>query len=203
MSFERTRELVEFVHLNLRREVHGDEKVNGIDLRFRASLSNDALAEFSPTLKTDLYRREDTPQQDLDPASVPFTVLKNPPMGPIKWDLKYECARIVVHHGIDESSDIVFSLAKINKFLITAQQGGTCIVEFRVQVSDPDSDDIAKLSAVLGQSIYLTAEPEGGEEEEDPQADFGDGANEIAAQMAAEKNPSARRSGRKQMALVE
>jgi len=202
MSFERNHELVEFVHLNLRREVHGDEKVNGIDLRFRATLPNEALAEFSPTLKTDLYRREDTPQQDFDPASVPFTVLKNPPMGPIKWDLKYECARVVVHHGIDEKSDIVFGLAKVNKFVITAQEGGSCIVEFRVQVSDPDADAIAKLSAVLGQSIYLTVEPDGGEEE-DEDADYGDGANDIAAQMAAEKDPAARRSGRGQMAIVE
>jgi hypothetical protein len=203
MSFEADRELFEFVHLNVRREIHGDEKVNGIDLRFRAVRSNETLVQFSPTLKSDLYRREETPQQDIDPASVPFTILKNPPMGTIKWDDRYDCARAVVHHGIDESSDIVFGLAKVNKFAITAQQGGTYVLEYRVQVSDPDAEDIAKLSAVLGQSVYVSVDPEGGEEEDEEQADFGDGANEIAEQIAAQKDPVARRSGRKQMALVE
>jgi len=204
MSFERTRELIEFVHFNLRREIHGDEKVNGIDLRFRASLSNEMLVEFSSTLKTDLYKREDTPQLDIEPGNVPFTVLKNPQMGTIKWDLRYDIARVVVHHGIDDSSDIVFGLAKVNKFTITPQQGGTCIVEFRVQVSDPDASDIAKLSAVLGQSVYVTVDPEGGEEEDEyDTADTGAGANEIAEQIANQKNPEKRRGGRKQMALVE
>ena len=203
MSFQADRELFEFVHLNVRREIHGDEKVNGIDLRFRAVRSNETLVQYSPTLKSDLYRRAETPQQDIDPASVPFTVLKNPLMGTFKWDEHFDCARAVVHHGIDEKSDIVFALAKVNKFTITAQQGATYVQEFRVQVSDPDAEAIAKLSAVLGQSVYITVDPEGGEEEDEEQADFGEGANEIAEQIATHKDPVARRSGKKQMALVE
>jgi hypothetical protein len=189
MSFERSRELMEFVHLNIRREMHGDEKVNGIDLRFRASLSNDVLSEFSSTLKSSLYQREETPQQDFDPATVPLTVVKNPAMGTIKWDLRYDIARVVVHHGVDGSSDVVFGLAKVNKFAITPQQGGTCIVEFRVQISDPEAMDIAKLSAVIGQNVFVTIDPEGGEEEED--SDNGGGAGDLADSIpgAASEDP--------------
>lgn len=178
MSFERSRELMELVHLNIRREVHGDERVNGIDIRFRVDLTNDVLAEFSPTLKTTLYAREETPQGDFDPDSVPYTVVKNPQMGTIKWDAKYDCARAVVHHGIDGRNDIAFALAKVNKFSILPKNGGTLTCEFRVQVSDPDDMDIARLIAVNGQQVYVTIESEGGEPEEDEQADFGAAGNE-------------------------
>lgn len=178
MSFELDRVLMEFVHMNLRREIHGDEQVNGIDLRFRVELSNETMAHFSPTLKTSLWKREDSPQGSFEPDSVPYTIVKNPEMGTIKWDAKYDCARFVVHHGIDERSDIAFALAKVNKFSFLPRNGARYECEFRVQISDPDSTDIAKLSAVLGQQVYGSVDAEGGEPEEDePQADFGAAGN--------------------------
>lgn len=179
MSFELDRVLMEFVHMNIRQEVHGDEQVNGIDLRFRVELSNETMVHFSSTLKTSLWKREDTPQGDFDPESIPYTIVKNPEMGTIKWDTKYDCARFAVHHGIDDKNDIAFALAKVNKFSFLPRNGARYVCEFRVQISDPDTSDIAKLSAVLGQTVYGSVDGEGGEPEEDePQADFGAAGNE-------------------------
>jgi hypothetical protein len=178
MSFERHRELMELAHLNIRTEQHGDEKVNGIDISFRVDLSNDVLSEFSPTLKSSLYQREETPQQDFDPATIPLKIVKNPQMGTIKWDTKYDCARVVVHHGSDEKNDVVFGLAKVNKFSFLPKNGGTLQCSFQVQVSDPDDMDLAKLAAVNGKKVLVTVESEGGEPEEDEQqADFGAAGN--------------------------
>jgi hypothetical protein len=180
---------MEFVHLNLRREIHGDEQVNGIDLRFRVELSNETIVHFSPTLKTSLWKREDTPQSDIEPESVPYTIVKNPEMGTIKWDVKYECGRFVVHHGIDEKSDIAFALAKVNKFSILPRNGGRYVCEFRVQISDPDASDIAKLSAVLGQTVYASVDAEGGEPDEDDEN--GNGTGDLADRVtgAASEDP--------------
>ena len=201
MSFERNRELMKLVHINVRGEKHGDEDETAVDLSFRANLPNDVLSEFSPTLKSSLYAKPDSPQQEI-PDPNHLTEVKNPQLGSLKWDLKYDFARVVVHHGIDGSNDLIFGLARIKKFVITPKQGGTCEIQFQVQVH-PEPKQSGVLLEILNQEVYVTIDPEGGEEEEDPQADFGEGANEIAKQIAAQKGPVARRGSRKQMALVE
>lgn len=184
MTFEYAQELTELKHINVRTETHGEDKVNALDLRFSFETTNQCLAMFSPTLKSCLYAKEDSTQQELTPDLEHLTVVRNPQMGVLKWDLKYENARFVVHHGSDGREDIVFGDAKINKFTIEPKQGGTVIVGFRVQVH-PDEMQTARLMGVLGQEVYVTVDPEGGDDPDDGQPDLGASGNNGYAPDAA------------------
>lgn len=48
--------------LNLRAEVHGDEKVPAADIRFSFDAPNELLSEFDPALKSSFYRKPDAPE---------------------------------------------------------------------------------------------------------------------------------------------
>lgn len=202
MPFECTRQLTRIVNMNVRTEKHGDDHVVAVDLSVRVMLSNDTLVLFSPTLKSSLYMKDESPQMELDSDPHHLTVLKNPKMGAIKWDEAHEHARAVVHFGASGIDDIVFGDAKVNKFVIQAKEGGSYELGYRIQ-SHPTEEEIARLTTVLDGEVEVTVDADGGEEEvEYDSPDTGAGANEIAEEFAAQKDPAKRR-GRKQMALVE
>ncbi|MDR5813359.1 hypothetical protein QCE62_07100 [Caballeronia sp. LZ033] len=190
------------MHINIRTEKHGDESVTGVDLRFSLNTTNDALAMFSSTLKSALYMKDDSPQGEIEPDASHLTMLKNPRMGAIKWDEKYDHARVVVHHGASGREDIVFGDAKVNKFVIEPKEGGTVVIGYRVQ-GNPTEAEIGKLTSVLNQEVQVTVDPEGGDEADDGDTDTGAGANAAAKEVEAQKNPAKRRGRRKQMDLVE
>lgn len=177
MSFVLDRQMVKLVNINVRNEMHGDEHCLAVDLSLTARLSNNELVQFSPTLKSSLYTRNETAQQELIDDANHLPLLKNPQMGSIKWDAKFDHARSVVHHGIDEKSDIIFADSKLNKFVILAHEGGTFDLSWRVQ-AHPDELQIAKLTAFLGESFHCSIDSDAGEPDDEPQADFGAAGNE-------------------------
>lgn len=200
MAFEYERQLTKLIHINVRTEKHGDQDVTAIDMDFRYTSSNQSLVMFSPTLKSCLFQKEDTPQQDINPDPDHLTVLKNPKMGPIKWDEKYEGARFVVHIGASGKEDVVFADAKVSKFVIEPKEGGTVVYGYQVRCN-PTDKDIAKIAGLLNQEVYVTLDPESGEVETE-KPDSGKGANEIAEQMRAQKARGTR-GGRRQLSMVD
>lgn len=199
MAFEYERQLTKLIHINVRTEKHGDQDVTAIDMDFRYTANNQTLVMLSPTLKSSLFQKEDTPQRDITPDPDHLTVLKNPKMGPIKWNEKYENARFIVHIGASGKEDVLFSDATVSKFLIEPKEGGTVVYGYQVRCNPTDSD-IAKIAGLLNQEVYVTLDPEGGEEEKE-KPDTGKGANEIAEQMRAQKARAGR--SRKQLSMVE
>lgn len=199
MAFEYERQLTKLIHINVRTEKHGDQDVTAIDMNFRYTASNQTLAMFSPTLKSALFQKEDTPQQQINDDPDHLTVVKNPKMGAIKWDEPYDEARVVIHIGASGTEDVVLGDCKVNKWLIEVKQGGTVVYEYRVQAV-PTDKDIAKIASLLNQEVYVTLDPEGGESEKE-KPDTGKGANEIAEQMRAHKTRAGR--GKRQLSMVE
>lgn len=185
MAFEYERQLTKITHINVGQEKHGNQDVNAMGIDFRYTANNSALAMFSPTLKSSLYEKEDTPQQEVSPDADHLTVVKNPKMGPLKWDEVYENASVTVHIGASGKSDAVFGDAKVRRFVIEPKQGGTVVFSYQVRCH-PSNGDIEKIAGKLNQEVFVTVDPEGGDSDEE-KPDTGAGANEIPDQLKAQR----------------
>ncbi|NSX14039.1 hypothetical protein HTY52_08135 [Cupriavidus taiwanensis] len=148
-------ELVKILHINTRNEKHGDDNVLGVDLKLQARLSNDVLSQFSPTLKSSFYHKDESVQGDLVTDAGYLPNLKNPKLGAVKWEGDWEHQVLVIHNGVREEFDIVLDESKVNKLAFDFQEGGTVFVNFRVQ-SHPDETTTAKLLSLLGQEVHMS-----------------------------------------------
>ncbi len=184
MAFAYERQLTKVVHMNVRTEKHGDQDVTAVDLNLRYTSTNNSLAMLSSTLKSSLYEKDDS-NGEVDPDADHLTLLKNPKMGRIKWDEKYENARFVFHVGATGREDVVSTEATAGKIVIDAKQGGTVVYEYQVSLY-PSDKDLAKMAGKLNQEVFITIDPEGGEAETES-SDNGAGANEIADQLKAQR----------------
>jgi len=153
LDFEST--LVRVKHINNRIEKHSDDKVLGVDLRLVVRLSNNELAQFSPTLKASFYHKDDSVQGDVVTDANHLPNLKNPQIGPIKWEGDWEHRRLAIHHGTRAQDDIVLGDAKVSKVVLDLQEGGTVFVTFRVQCH-PDEKQAAKLLTLLDQEVHMS-----------------------------------------------
>ena len=146
-------------NLNLRAELHGDEHVTAADLTIEATVSNDTLSEFHPSLKSAFYQKADEAQGELiaDPGHLPATKFPNLGM-PIKWEQTLEGYQVTVHLGIGGPSDVVLDDCKVDSFRFDCKDGGSVGIKFRVQ-AHPSAEQIGKLSGLIQNDIELTLLP--------------------------------------------
>jgi hypothetical protein len=150
-------------NMNIRTEMHGDERESAVDLKFKFSSANNLLAKLHPDLRATFYKANDT-RDMVSPDNMPH--LRFPLLGPQSYDLEIPRTRLRVHDAQDASHDVVLGGGKTNKFKLTLKEGGTVEWEFRCQFSKPDEEAIAKLMRVLNQKIPVTLEC--ADEEEKP-----------------------------------
>lgn len=151
-------------HLNIRTEMHGDEREAAVDIKFSFSSANNLLLKLHPDLRATFYRANDT-RDMVSPDNMPH--LRFPMLGPQSYDLEIPRTRLRVHDAEDASHDVVLGGGKTNKFKLTLKEGGTVEWEFRCQFSKPDEDSIAKLMRVLNQVVPITLECADEEKEDD------------------------------------
>ncbi len=148
-------QMVRIQHVNARNEKHGDESVLAVDIKVQARASNDALSFFSPTLKSSFYYKDDSKQGDLITDGGYLPNLKNPKLGPVKWDGDWEHQLMTIHSKVRPEDDIKLDDCRINKLGFDMQEGGTVFINFRVQ-AHPDEKTIARLMALLGQEVHTS-----------------------------------------------
>lgn len=148
-------QMVKILHVNVRNEKHGDEPVLAMDLRLRACLSNNDLATFSPTLKSSFYFKDDSMQGDLVTAKDHLPNLKNPKIGPIKWEGSWEHWLLAMHHKVRKEDDLLLDDIRIKKIVLDFKEGGTVITDWTVQ-SHPDEKTAARVIALLGQEVHMS-----------------------------------------------
>jgi ribosomal protein S25 len=166
--FSLTKESLRLAHINLREEHHGDDKVIAVDLKLEFETSNAVLLKFSPTLRDAFYTQDPGATQDLiNPDHAPK--LRNPEIGEIRWALEIPHARFSVFADGSNDEEIVFSGAKCGKFKFTLKEGGTTIVTFLIQQSEPLEMDVTKLAFLMGKQIKVSLEAE-----EEPEYEGGD-----------------------------
>ena len=131
-------------NLNVRAEHHGDERVLGVDLRIVLSTNLDALANFSPSLKSLLYADADDEQK---------RTLRIPIMKPIGLTVEVENHCV---HIADQSYDG----ASLSRFEITPELDGKVVVAFTASLSDVSPDVLPSLAALyLDEKVNVDVEP--------------------------------------------
>ncbi|MGY6271049.1 hypothetical protein [Achromobacter denitrificans] len=154
------------MHFHSRSNKHGNERVPAATLQLTFRTSNDVLSEFSPELKSSLYRRPHPGEGDMaddadtrldDPNYLPrlkFPNMKNK----VSIDDKIVGATVTVHHGIGGKSDLVLDECLVDKFSFDPQDGGTVVVSLNV-ACDPSTSQAGELHGKQDQDVFITITP--------------------------------------------
>ena len=152
LAFELIKERALFVNLNIRAENHGDEKVPACDLTFELSAPNSILKKIRPGLVESLYEHDR--QRDVEGDFM--RKLKHPQIGTIPYDWEVPRVRLEIHDAMDASHNVVMAGGKANKFKITALDGGTVKLKFRVQFSEFDEEQTPGLVRCNKQTVTIS-----------------------------------------------
>lgn len=135
-------------------------------LQFTYRTSNDVLSEFSPDLKSSLYRRPHKGEGDMADAADPrlddpnyLPCLKYPNMqNKVMLSDKVVGATVAVHHGIGGKSDLVMEDCTVRKFQLDPQEGGTVVVSMEVDCV-PTKEQAGELHMKQNQDVVITITP--------------------------------------------
>jgi len=148
--------------VNTRSEKHGPEKlVPAVDVGITQTIPNTQLEELAPGLLHMLYKKasdQDDGQVGLDgvEAVSDFPVLRFPKMAPIKWAQIQESETFTISHGLGGASDIVLTECKVSGFVITAKEGGSVELKYKVQSADGlDERTLGKLALLVQHEVPI------------------------------------------------
>ena len=151
-------------HVNLRKEFHGEEKVQAIDLNFTKEGPNDLLDLIDPALRQALYfnRAAKDGQEDLPEVLQILPDLRLPRLNGQKHKYggndKYKGYTFELDYGLgDDESNIVFMDAAAGKFVIETKDGGTVVIGWQVSYAgDSLTDDaMTRLVRMEGESVFI------------------------------------------------
>lgn len=138
-------------NVNFRTEKMGEDKVPAADLKISCARDAGILAYFSPTLKHMLF--DESAPKDLAEG---MQLRDRHLVFPLSRDEEIIGATVTIDFGI--KSPMVFTDCKVNQFRLTAYNGGSVMVGFRVQCK-PDEKQAGKLYTLMEQGITITVEP--------------------------------------------
>lgn len=152
------------VNVNPRAELHGEETKLAVDLKFEVKTSNDILSEFDGHLKSSLYKKRESGQQELihEPGHLPQ--LKYPQMAPIKWEQDLAGYQTTIHGALAQS-DIGLAGCEVDGWKFDCQDGGTVVLSFRV-ICHPDTKDLGRLCEMIQQPVEISMTPPAADEEQ-------------------------------------
>lgn len=150
------------INVHPRREKHGDENKTAVDVKVRWETTNTALAMLDPQLMGALYFKgagaAAAPQATIEgvEAISDMPNLRFPRMLPFSWELDLSGYTFRVDYGTGGKSDLVLGGCDVNKFKVFPKEGGTSIIELRIQCSGPEERVLGKLSMLIDQKIEAT-----------------------------------------------
>lgn len=149
-------------HVNFRKELHGDEHVQAVDMNMSLDVPNTRLDDFAPGLRQALYwdAAADRGQTPLDGVESTLPNLRFPRLNSGKFkigDKKNQLAgyELAVEYGLgDEQSNMLFDCCKVKNIGIETKEGGTVHLSWQVQYSGErlDGETCGKL-ALLEQDL--------------------------------------------------
>lgn len=145
--------------VNLRAEMHGEERAPAADLHFKLSMPVAALAQLDPKLPAAFYMRSDEPA-DLATDPNALTAFKfGTHFDSIPWILaKPATVNATVHFGVSGWQDVVLPDAKLDKIAIEFLQQGVVRVSFKVS-GYPTQDEKGRLSEWIQKEMCISVEP--------------------------------------------
>jgi hypothetical protein len=130
---------VKLLHVNHRKEFHGEEKVQAVDLNFEWETSNEKLDLLDPALRTALYwnAAADQGQEALPEvlAILPNLRVAHLNGGKFKYrgSDKFKGYDFALDYGLgDEDSNVEFADCAVGKFEIETKEGGTVTLRWQV-----------------------------------------------------------------------
>ena len=150
-------------HTNLRKEFHGDAKVQAIDLNFEIEGSNELLDMIDPVLRTMLYfnRQATAGQLELPEHLQVLPDLRAPKFNNQKFRYggndKYKGYLFQHDFGVGGASNLSFHNASAGKFSFETKDGGTVVLGFQVSYSGDELTDVAitRLVRLEGEKVFI------------------------------------------------
>ncbi|WP_423459953.1 hypothetical protein [Ottowia sp. VDI28] len=176
---------VKLTSVNFRKEIHGDEHVQAVDLTMGVDVPNTLLDIIQPGLREALYFNIDASRGQVTIVDLPETLpnLRFPRLNGGKFSLddkknKLAGYELFIDYGLgDDRSNMVFDCCKVVKRAIETKEGGTVHLSWQVQYSGDrlDQETCGKL-ALLEQDLIairlippvVTADPEPEEKPKNP-----------------------------------
>lgn len=171
---------VTLTHVNFRKEIHGDDHRQAVDLNMSVDVPNTLLDTIVPGLREALYCNNDAANGQVEIVDLPETLpnLRFPRLNGGKFALDDKKAKLagydlVVEYGLnDERSKMAFDCCKVVKRSIETREGGTVRVSWQVQYSGDrlDQETCGKLALLEQDLIAIELIPPVVEQrEEDPE----------------------------------
>lgn len=153
---------VTLTHVNFRKELHGDDHRQAVDLNMSVDVPNSALDIIVPGLREALYTNHDAANGQVEIADLPETLpnLRFPRLNGGKFALDDKKAKLAgyeleVEYGLnDVRSKMVFDCVKVVKRVIETKEGGTVHLSWQCQYMGDrlDQETCGKL-ALLEQDL--------------------------------------------------
>ena len=153
---------VTLTHVNFRKELHGDDHRQAVDLNMGCDVPNSLLDTIVPGLREALYCNNDAANGQVEIEDLPATLpnLKFPRLNGGKFSLDDKKAKLAgyeleIEYGLnDERSKMVFDCVKVVKRSIETKEGGTVHLSWQCQYMGDrlDQETCGKL-ALLEQDL--------------------------------------------------
>lgn len=157
---------VMLLNVNTRKELHGEEHVQAVDLSFKADFPNSILNEiFADGLREAHYfnAAAETGQEEIDGIDSTLPNLRFPKLNGQRfgWGGKDKLVGYVINieFGLgDETSNIELELCKVSSRVFEPKEGGTVTVSWKVQnASDRlDMETCGKLVLLGGEEVTMS-----------------------------------------------
>lgn len=151
--------------LNVRTENHGDGLALAVDMKCSVEVPNTKLNEISPALLPMFYMAVETEEGEASLDQLPgmpsktdsqLPLLRSHELAPaIPLGVEYVGYQVTVDRGLGAKSNLVLSECKVNKLKISPKEGGTVLIEFRIQASMVSDEIVGKLSSYIKAEIHL------------------------------------------------
>lgn len=160
INFSLDHQSATLAHLNVRAELHGEDREPAADLKLTWTAPNAILSEFDPELRYALFRlpERDGDQVDLinDPDFLP--IVKFPKLGSLKWSDEIVGATVTVHWGASGKGDVVLTDCVVDRFRFDLIDGGSVFITIRVKCH-PTEAQVGKLFSKLGCETEISIAP--------------------------------------------
>lgn len=146
---------------SLNDELHGEDKVHAMNLGIRVTGPNSLLDLLHSSLREMLFLPPLADQASIPGETAPWTVLRcdGAPGVAVKHELigrNVTLSTSEIESEMSRDDLLELTECRVNKFHVTAYQGGTVDIDFRVQCSNVDREAIGRGGAMMGQDGKLS-----------------------------------------------
>ncbi len=151
------------VYVNLRIEKHGDDNVNGYDIKVSGRSSNSILLKFDDGLRDALYVGDKQADVEGFKKKLRFPLIAKP----LHWALEIPRVVVRLHDAANADDDLVITGGDADNFVIDPMEGGTVDYKFRIKCPEMSEEQVMKLLRANGQNFQISMEKAKVEEKKD------------------------------------